>query len=133
LQANSRPTSRGSNLASLDVLRGVAIISVLLAHSWPQAQPASKSLIIFVGQFGVILFFFLSGFLMDRTYADHPQLVPFVIRRLFRIMPMYWFSIVLIFATERGWTLRDIIANAIFATGPMHVARMSGVYWTLYI
>jgi hypothetical protein len=30
-------------------------------------------------------------------------------------------------------TLRDIIAIAIFATGPMHVARMSGVYWTLYI
>jgi peptidoglycan/LPS O-acetylase OafA/YrhL len=39
----------------------------------------------------------------------------------------------LIFALERGWTLRDVIANAIFATGPLHVARMSGVYWTLYI
>lgn len=46
---------------------------------------------------------------------------------------MYWVSILLIVALEGGWTLREVIANAFFATGPMHVARMSGVYWTLYI
>ena len=129
----SSGTSRGGNLASLDVLRGVAIISVLIGHAWPTALSAPKSLTLFFGQFGVILFFFLSGFLMDRTYAEHPQLLPFAIRRLFRILPMYWVSILLIVALEGGWTLRDVIANAFFATGPMHVARMSGVYWTLYI
>jgi len=129
----SKPTSRDNNLASLDVLRGIAIISVLIGHAWPTDLPAPRSLILFFGQFGVILFFFLSGFLMDRTYAEHSQLGPFVIRRLFRILPMYWVSILLIFVTERGWTLRDVMANAIFATGPMHVTRMSGVYWTLYI
>jgi peptidoglycan/LPS O-acetylase OafA/YrhL len=127
------PTSRDGNLASLDVLRGVAIISVLLGHAWPSALPAPKSLTLFFGQFGIILFFTLSGFLMDRTFAEHPRILPFAIRRLFRILPMYWISILLIFALERGWTLRDVIANAIFATGPLHVARMSGVYWTLYI
>ena len=129
----SSGTSRGGNLASLHVLRGVAIISVLIGHAWPAALSAPKSLTFFFGQFGVILFFFLSGFLMDRTYAEHPQLLPFAIRRLFRILPMYWVSILLIVALEGGWTLRDVIANAFFATGPMHVARMSGVYWTLYI
>ena len=129
----SSGTSRGGNLANLDVLRGVAIISVLIGHAWPTALSVPKSLTLFFGQFGVILFFFLSGFLMDRTYAEHPQLLPFAIRRLFRILPMYWVSILLIVALEGGWTLRDVIANAFFATGPMHVARMSGVYWTLYI
>ena len=67
----SSGTSRGGNLASLDVLRGVAIISVLIGHAWPTALSAPKSLTLFFGQFGVILFFFLSGFLMDRTYAEH--------------------------------------------------------------
>ena len=64
----SSGTSRGGNLASLDVLRGVAIISVLISHAWPTALSAPKSLTLFFGQFGVIL---LSGFLMDRTYAEH--------------------------------------------------------------
>ncbi len=129
-----RLTSGHGNLASLDVLRGVAIISVLLAHFWPQAEfPAPQSLTVLVAQFGVILFFFLSGFLMDLSYSGEPKLVPYIIRRSFRILPMYWVSILLICATERGWTLRDVISNAIFLTGPMNVTRMSGVYWTLYI
>jgi peptidoglycan/LPS O-acetylase OafA/YrhL len=129
----ARTISRDSKLASLDVLRGIAIISVLIAHFWPVDLPAPRALTILFGQFGVTLFFFLSGFLMDRTYSDEPQLLPFLIRRTMRILPMYWISILLIFATEHGWTLRDIVSNAIFATGPMHVVRMSGVFWTLYI
>jgi peptidoglycan/LPS O-acetylase OafA/YrhL len=129
----ARPISLDSKLASLDVLRGIAIISVLIAHFWPVYLPAPRALTILFGQFGVTLFFFLSGFLMDRTYSDEPQLIPFFIRRTMRILPMYWISILLIFATEHGWTLRDIASNAIFVTGPMHVVRMSGVFWTLYI
>ena len=114
----SSGTSRGGNLANLDVLRGVAIISVLIGHAWPTALSVPKSLTLFFGQFGVILFFFLSGFLMDRTYAERPQLLPFAIRRLFRILPMYWVSILLIVALEGGWTLRDVIANAFFCNRP---------------
>jgi peptidoglycan/LPS O-acetylase OafA/YrhL len=60
-------------LRALNVLRGIAIISVVIGHAWPAALPAPKSLTLFFGQFGVILIFFLSGFLMDRTYAEHPQ------------------------------------------------------------
>jgi peptidoglycan/LPS O-acetylase OafA/YrhL len=128
-----RSPSGDGNLASLDVLRGLAIIAVLIAHFSPAVFRAPTSLTLLFGQFGVILFFFLSGLLMDRTYANEPQLVPYFVRRSFRILPMYWLSILLIFATEHGWTLRDVTSNAIFATGPMHVVRMSGVYWTLYI
>jgi len=128
-----RQTATHDNLASLDVLRGIAILSVLISHFWPGDFPGPLSLRILCGQFGVILFFFLSGFLMDRTYSNEPQVFPFVVRRSFRILPMYWLSILIIFATEPGWALRDVVSNAIFATGPMHVVRMSGVYWTLYI
>jgi len=120
-------------LSGLDALRGLAIIAVLLAHFWPHEFHAPPAVTVLVAQFGVILFFFLSGFLMDLTYSADPRLVPFVIRRSLRILPMYWLSILLVVMTAPGWTLRDDLANALFVTGPLHVTRMLGVYWTLYI
>jgi peptidoglycan/LPS O-acetylase OafA/YrhL len=70
-----RQTANHDNLASLDVLRGIAILSVLFSHFWPGDLPLS--LRVLCGQFGVILFFFLSGFLMDRTYSNESQLARF--------------------------------------------------------
>jgi peptidoglycan/LPS O-acetylase OafA/YrhL len=122
------------NLSGLDALRGIAIIAVLASHFWPQTHfPIPPAATVAVAQFGVILFFFLSGFLMDLTYSAEPRLFPYAVRRSFRILPMYWLSLVLVVATVGGWSLRDVLSNAFFLTAPMHVDRMYGVYWTLYI
>jgi peptidoglycan/LPS O-acetylase OafA/YrhL len=120
------------DLASLDVLRGVAILLVLVSHFLPADAPLQSPIRIAFANAGVILFFFLSGFLMDRTFAQDSRIIRYLIRRAFRILPMYWVSIAIIFA-KGTWTPRDVVANATFATQIMHVARMSGVYWTLYI
>jgi peptidoglycan/LPS O-acetylase OafA/YrhL len=120
-------------LATLDVLRGAAILLVLLAHFMPYDGPLASAVRLSCANAGVILFFFLSGFLIDRTFSQEPRMLPYVIRRTFRILPMYWLSIVLIFFLDEGWALRDAIANATFTTQVMHVTRMSAVYWTLYI
>jgi peptidoglycan/LPS O-acetylase OafA/YrhL len=58
----SKPTSGHGSLASLDVLRGIAIIAVLISHFWPADFPAPNSLTILFSQFGVILFFFYPAF-----------------------------------------------------------------------
>jgi peptidoglycan/LPS O-acetylase OafA/YrhL len=123
----------GHALASLDVLRGIAILAVLAAHFMPGSVPFERPLTIALGNFGVILFFFLSGFLMDQTFSRDPRLKAYAIRRSFRILPMYWLSIVLIFCWQSQWSVRDALANATFLTMPLHVTRMSGVYWTLYV
>jgi peptidoglycan/LPS O-acetylase OafA/YrhL len=120
-------------LATLDVLRGIAILLVLVAHFLPFDGPIANAMLLSCANAGVILFFFLSGFLMDRTFAQDSQILPYVVRRAFRILPMYWISIILIFLLEREWSVRDAIANATFTTQVMHVSRMSGVYWTLYV
>lgn len=133
MTATQRATRDHGPLSGLDALRGLAIIAVLLAHFWPVEFPAPPAVTVLIAQFGVILFFFLSGFLMDLTYSAEPRVVPYVIRRSFRILPMYWLSILLVVMTEPGWTLRDVLTNALFVTGPLHVTRMLGVYWTLYI
>jgi peptidoglycan/LPS O-acetylase OafA/YrhL len=120
-------------------LRGLAIILVLLSHFLPWRSPLIE---VSCANLGVILFFFLSGFLMDRIYSAEPRLLPFIVRRGFRILPMYWLSVFLILLLgldETGaigahhWTAVDAVANATFSTWPLHASRMSGVYWTLYI
>jgi hypothetical protein len=111
-------------LATLDVLRGIAILLVLVAHFLPFDGPIANAMLLSCANAGVILFFFLSGFLMDRTFAQDSQILPYVVRRAFRILPMYWISIILIFLLEREWSVRDAIANATFTTQVMHVRSL---------
>jgi peptidoglycan/LPS O-acetylase OafA/YrhL len=119
------------DLIGLDVLRGLAIVLVLVSHFYGSLIPFTA--VLFCANGGVILFFFLSGFLMDRIFAQEPKLIPYVARRGFRILPMYWLSIVAIFLLDGRWTIFNVISNALFIAPAVHSPRMSGVYWTLYI
>lgn len=118
-------------LVGLDVLRGLAIALVIVAHFFYPFIGTTALKVMSNG--GVTLFFFLSGFLMDRSFALEPKLTPYIVRRSFRILPMYWISIALIFFVGNDWTIFDVTANAIFIAPAVHAPRMSGVYWTLYI
>lgn len=116
-------------LAGLDVLRGIAILLVIVAHF----LAPSPAVALACGNGGVILFFFLSGFLMDRNLALDPSVGPYAIRRSFRILPTYWLSIVMIAASSTNWTPAQVAANATFTAPVFGFERMSGVYWTLYV
>jgi len=70
---------------------------------------------------------------MDRSFTQEPKLTPYILRRSFRILPMYWISIAVIFLSETHWTIFDVTANVTFIAPAVHAPRMSGVYWTLYI
>jgi peptidoglycan/LPS O-acetylase OafA/YrhL len=120
-------------IASLDVLRGMAILCVVVGHFTPVATVMQFSLVVGLSILGVVLFFFLSGFLMDLTFARDDRLGPYLIRRTFRIAPMYWVSILAILVSQAGWSVKDVLANATFTAPIFGIARMSGVYWTLYI
>jgi peptidoglycan/LPS O-acetylase OafA/YrhL len=122
---------KGHDLVGLDVLRGLAIALVLVAHFYGSTMPRTAALVCANG--GVSLFFFLSGFLMDRTFAQEPRLIPYIVRRSFRILPMYWVSIAAIFLLDPSWTVFNVVTNAFFVAPVVHTPRMSGVYWTLYI
>lgn len=87
------------NLASLDGLRGIAAILVLLNHSTATFTKA--------GTVGVFLFFVLSGFLLSKPFVMEPQLSldkgfmhKYMIRRLKRIVPMYYFMILCLFSIQ---------------------------------
>ena len=118
-------------LAGLDALRGIAILLVIVAH-FGSGLTGGEASIVF-GNAGVILFFFLSGFLMDWTLSFEQNVVKYAIRRSFRILPMYWISIALIMLGGRDWTWSQVFSNATFTAPVTGSERMLGVYWTLYI
>ena len=83
----------------LDLLRSIAVLMVLLAHTrffLRPLIPATQALSIF-GFLGVELFFVLSGFLIGgillRSFDDRPNagtLTRFWVRRWFRTLPNYY-------------------------------------------
>lgn len=97
-------------MPGLDILRGVAIVAVVLYHGLSSFQPAYANLAtqgaerlaqMFVfGWLGVNLFFVLSGFLItgiliDTRGRDH-SLGSFYIRRALRIVPLYLVALALV-------------------------------------
>ncbi|EIW88835.1 acyltransferase [Alishewanella agri BL06] len=87
---------------SLDVLRGIAVLLVLIVHV-AQKTLNYESLgfeVAKLGSLGVQLFFMISAFTVFMTYEktmlkDRKPITSFFIRRFFRIMPIYWIGIIL--------------------------------------
>jgi exopolysaccharide production protein ExoZ len=98
-----------SQLASIQVLRTVAALAIVLHHGMHEAdQAAQKVGNSFAWQFvlpleaGVDLFFVISGFVMvfasRDLFGSANAIVPFLWRRLARIVPIYWLTTLLFLA-----------------------------------
>jgi peptidoglycan/LPS O-acetylase OafA/YrhL/glycosyltransferase involved in cell wall biosynthesis len=81
-------------LNNLQAVRAYAALSVILVHLLPLYGFSSP-----VGHYGVDLFFVLSGFLMALIAATDPS--DFLIRRLIRIVPVYWLCTAGVFLIAR--------------------------------
>ena len=93
---------------SLDLLRGVAILLVILAHCSQSARSGIPGLTSFAenyGELGVQLFFIVSGYTMMLTFGDSggPAAIrSFYLRRVFRIVPLFWIAIAFYLLITRG-------------------------------
>jgi len=111
----------------LDVLRGIAIVGVLSVHTVQTTDTIAKLLggstsdtfsnITSLGQYGVEVFFFLSGWLMAALYGNSSGEKNFSKRRFWakriaRILPLYFIFLMV-------GLLEDRLAGA----GPWHVAQ----------
>lgn len=105
-------TTRQPRLPSIDGMRGVAILLVLIAHLDMNAGVGIDRIewIERLGDLGVKIFFVLSGFLITSLLVTEQRrtgriaIVRFIIRRSLRIFPpayLYIFSITL--AAAAGW------------------------------
>jgi peptidoglycan/LPS O-acetylase OafA/YrhL len=86
-----------NRIPSLDGWRGIAILLVLFDHV--QRMLLGHFLVAWTetGQYGVTVFFVLSGFLITATLLGQPiNLRCFYTRRLFRLMPVAWTYLVFV-------------------------------------
>ncbi|HZY80728.1 MAG TPA: acyltransferase [Cyclobacteriaceae bacterium] len=115
----SIPESLSKNhFPSLDGIRGIAILLVVIEHTWPLSmQP-------FHGNYGVYLFFVLSGFLIttlllkEKAKNGSVSLTQFYIRRCLRIFPVaYLFIFVMIilnYVFKLGISTDEFLAPALY-------------------
>ncbi len=145
----SRAGSPSGRLDFLDGLRGVAVALVLLQHVGELTVPAVDALTsstVQLGQFGVMVFFLCSGFIIPaslergrREPGRGQALRAFWISRVFRLYPLYWLSLagagLLVavgrYAPEESLTGGDWLANAAMLQLPAGAPHALGLYWTL--
>ena len=135
-------TRQGARIASLDGLRGVAIITVILAH-WFQRFPLLPIPLPLVD--GVELFFVLSGFLItailireyDRTGGI--GLLRFTLRRALRILPplgVYLAAVVAVYLEWKQpvpWRLLGAAGLMLANLTPQALPAMAGHLWSLSV
>ncbi len=141
--ADSRST--GFYSPALDGLRCVAVVGVFLNHFSPTLNQFAEW-----GQWGVRLFFVLSGFLITRLLLEArikiesgrltvgSGLRAFFIRRIFRLWPVYFFALAVACAFNVAPTRETIWWHVFMATNQyvFHVQGWPGMlshFWTLAV
>jgi len=136
------------HIGGLDVLRGAAILMVLLCHAYYYATPPGHwhGLAAFwvgitgLGHMGVHLFFVLSGFLITGILLDSAGNAHaarrFYLRRARRILPAYLGVLAVIYAVHLvDWHF--VLASLLFAANMGHLVRIRltefGSLWSLSV
>ena len=99
----SRTVARTRELISIQYLRAIAALGVVLAHSATSLLPGNRALIsLETGTAGVDIFFVISGFLMFYTTAGQKiSATQFYLKRSARIVPLYFAVSTLAFGIAR--------------------------------
>jgi peptidoglycan/LPS O-acetylase OafA/YrhL len=104
-----------TRLDFITALRGLAAVTVLISHIGERLSPAFERMVkqsFDLGNFGVILFFICSGFVIPPALEREGSLARFWVRRAFRLYPLYWFTIIVSVA----WAYSAVAAQT--ALGP---------------
>ncbi|MGJ4898551.1 MULTISPECIES: acyltransferase family protein [unclassified Bradyrhizobium] len=117
-RSTNAPGSASPLIPSLDGIRALSVLIVVLGHSGLQA--------LVPGGFGVTIFFFLSGFLISTLMlAEHQRTgaldVPsFYARRVFRLMPPLLLSLAIAYGLtaagllDGGMTVKGLAAQVLY-------------------
>lgn len=111
-------------LDMLDGWRALSILCVLAGHLLPLG-PGAWGLNGAVAATGMVIFFNLSGLLITRILLTDPHVPSFLVRRLFRIVPLAWLAMLALVI----WTRPDpatIAANFGFYANLPEVKLMHG-------
>jgi peptidoglycan/LPS O-acetylase OafA/YrhL len=136
-QALPELTRERGDLQGINAFRGMAAMGVLVFHV-TFAVPLYGMAMTFaaLGSHGVALFFFLSGFLLQRPFAaalKHGESVDisrYLLHRVMRIVPLYFVVTLVVYAVTRG-SLFLLLTSLTFTANYAGVEHVVGVAWTL--
>lgn len=147
IRSNEDCSSNSNSLAFIDALRGMAAIYVVICHVGfiPSPALALQGLgmrFVHAGHTGVILFFLVSSLTLCLSSSarknENNHILKFYLRRLFRILPLFYFSLLL--ACIRDYILRGtilppstVMSSFIGIFQPGRVDNMVWASWTLGI
>ncbi|HEU5370201.1 MAG TPA: acyltransferase [Ktedonobacterales bacterium] len=149
------PHPRGT-IAALDGVRAIACLMVIAyhislmthdIHLWSMDSDSLITALLLAGNAGVTLFFVLSGFLLFLPYANAllfgqpwPSARIFYLRRALRIIPGYYFSLLLIvllahpeYLQPQRWGQLLLFPVFLMDSTRATFQQLNGPYWTLAI
>jgi len=141
-----------NRLAFVDALRGIAVLAVVVQHVLEQiiliGNPSAEYYRFFhditghyfnFGRFGVVLFFFVSGFVIPYSFPSSSAPVKdFAVSRFFRLYPSYWLSVLLAvllaaFIEDKFYPIWQISANLTMFQMFVGVSNIRIAYWSLAV
>jgi len=134
----------------IDGFRAISIFSVLLFHYLVRWSPPLNSDDFYgyhyryseffrIGQFGVHIFFVISGLVIAMTIVKSQSVVDFAVRRFARLYPAYFVAATLlavIISISGGVlhvSLRDYLATLTMAAPQLGAHYVDGAYWSLFV
>lgn len=117
----------------LDGWRALSILLVLAGH-WFPIGPKSWELNGVAAATGMVLFFNLSGFLITRLLLSDMRVRNFLIRRIFRIVPLAYVAMFALYIWN-GLDDRNLLANLLFFANlpPQHLFAGGEHLWSLCV
>jgi len=150
---SARALEDQKSLPVVQYLRGIAAVMVVVSHCYLYASKTSPGLAALpwmpaYGFFGVAIFFVISGFIMyftsrDRWSGSAEEAKGFALRRLHRIVPLYWLVTAITIAmilvagaddahVKLSW--REVVQSLLFfpyGFNGINFRPIVGVGWTL--
>ncbi len=127
------------HLRSLDGLRGIAVILVLLSHSSNNSIYFHEAIAFNgIGKGGVYLFYVLSAFLLDRQIslammnakADTFFWKRYFVRRFLRIYPLFIVSLLFFWMASKTGVMTTIV-NGLDVVKHLLLLKGMGVFWSI--
>jgi peptidoglycan/LPS O-acetylase OafA/YrhL len=140
-----KEASQSSRVVELDALRGIAAMAVVAFHytthygrEYGHADPLGFGFP--PGNYGVNLFFLISGFVIFMTLERTRNTMDFVVSRFSRLYPAYWAALILTAAVvytlgmpDQHLPLREVLLNLTMVQQILGSEHLDGSYWTLQV
>ena len=139
------PTAQPSRIQVIDAFRGIAILAVMAYHytvRWPEfyGYSSSYSELFRIGQYGVHLFFVVSGLVITMTVIRSDSAFQFAVRRAARLYPAFVAAAVVTFVAMRffgparfQFSAWDLLASLTMDARAIGANYVDGAYWSLAV